>query len=50
MYSQDTTSNIFNKIFISAVNYYRYLLQMAISHQCQPIAFPAISCGIYQHK
>ena len=26
---------------------YRHSLQLAINHQCQSIAFPAISCGIY---
>ncbi|PSU97816.1 hypothetical protein C0Z01_13170 [Photobacterium kishitanii] len=28
---------------------YRHSLQLAISHQCQSIAFPAISCGIYRY-
>ncbi|WP_267490403.1 macro domain-containing protein [Photobacterium damselae] len=30
-------------------NAYRHSLQLAISHQCQSIAFPAISCGIYRY-
>ncbi|PSV07901.1 hypothetical protein C0W96_01210 [Photobacterium kishitanii] len=28
---------------------YRHSLQLAISRQCQSIAFPAISCGIYRY-
>ncbi len=30
-------------------NTYRHSLQLAINHQCQSIAFPAISCGIYRY-
>lgn len=30
-------------------NAYRHSLQLAISYQCQSIAFPAISCGIYRY-